>query len=198
MSVILSLQGCMAVGKTTAAKYVENNMGNVFVSYENPLPILDEVKSHRWDKNTLTGFIEIQRLFINAEIYRWDECKKYEYVLMDLGADEIEFITLYYPKSMGFEWEIEQYLKDELLALHSCVYNGALYLDASIYTLVENKKMDTTRRRGFFDHYLSNLNSLKKEWFTDRVTPTTDFLNIDDMSKEQVGNHVVEWIQGFQ
>lgn len=37
MSVILSLQGCMAAGKTTAARYVENNMKNVFVSYENLL-----------------------------------------------------------------------------------------------------------------------------------------------------------------
>jgi len=197
MSVILSLQGCMAAGKTTAARYVEKNMDNVFVSYENPAPLLQEVKRQGWDQNTLEGFVEIQRLLIKNEISRWEECQQHKYVLMDLGADEIEFFTLFYPKSRGFDWDTEKILKKELTALRQCVYSGVLFLNASPETLIRNKQMDTTRKRGSFDHYLTNMYNLKKEWFLSRQQPKTDFIDIDGMTKEQVGQLVVEWIKMF-
>ena len=107
----------MAVGKTTAAKYVEKNMDNVFVSYENPASLLEEIKRRGWSQNTLEGFVEIQSLFINDEINRWEKCRQHENVLMDLGTDEIEFFTLFYPTSMGFDWDTEKLLKNELIAL---------------------------------------------------------------------------------
>lgn len=197
MSIILSLQGCMASGKTTAAKYVESNSNNVYVSYENPSPLLKEIKEHGWDKNAFDGFVEIQRLFIKAEIERWEECKRNKIALMDLGSDEIEFITLFYPKSIGFDWDMERHLKDELKELRGNKYNGVLYLDASDEMLINNMEKDTTRKRGFFNHYINELNSYKREWFANRENPVTEFLNVDDMTKEQVGRYVEDWIAGF-
>lgn len=197
MSVILSLQGCMAAGKTTAARYVENNLGNIFVSYENPAPLLEEIKRQGWKQNTLEGFLEIQRLFIREEIRRWEKCRHHEYVLMDLGADEIEFFTLFYPVSMGFDWDTETLLKAELTALRECVYTGVLFLSASPEVLRHHKQMDTSRKRGSFDHYLINMYRAKIEWFSSRQKPKTDFINVDGMIKEQVGQEVVAWINRF-
>ena len=58
MATIFSLQGCMAVGKTTVVKYVENKMSTIYVSYENPLPLLSEIKERNLQQSTLEGFIE--------------------------------------------------------------------------------------------------------------------------------------------
>jgi hypothetical protein len=197
MSVILSLQGCMAAGKTTVARYVENNMKDVFVSYENPIPVLEEVKRQGWIQNTLEGFVEIQRLFIQAEINRWEACGEHNVVLMDLGADEIEFYILFYPKSMGYEWKMEELLAKELDALRECTYTGVLFLSASPEVLQYHKKMDTTRRRGHFEHYLTNMYQAKIEWFASRKQPKTDFLNVDEMTIEQAGQQAVRWIKGY-
>ncbi len=187
----------MAAGKTTAAKFVENHLNNVFVSYENPAPMLQEIKRQGWNQSTLDGFIEIQRLFIKAEINRWDECKQYQYVLMDLGANEIEFFTLFYPKSIGFDWDVESLLKDELAELRQCVYTGVLFLNASAQTLINNKQMDITRNRGSFDHYLTKLLDVKTTWFSNRQQPETDFIDINGLTIEQIGQQVVAWIKRF-
>ena len=48
---ILSLQGCMAVGKTTAMRYLQENAPYVDVSYEINTDIIDEVKRRKLDKN---------------------------------------------------------------------------------------------------------------------------------------------------
>jgi hypothetical protein len=197
MSVFLSLQGCMAVGKTTAARYVEENRKDIFVSYENPAPLLQKIKEHGWDQNTVDGFVNIQRLFIKDEIERWEKCRQHKYVLMDLGANEIEFFTLFYPRSRGFDWDIENRLKEELTALRQCVYLGVLFLDANTDTLIQHKEKDTTRKRGSFDHYLGNMLNRKKEWFSSYQQPKTDFLKIDGMTKEQVGQQVIIWIDKF-
>ncbi len=41
---ILSLQGCMAVGKTTAVRYLQENAPYINISYESNTDIIDEVK----------------------------------------------------------------------------------------------------------------------------------------------------------
>ena len=41
---ILSLQGCMAVGKTTAIKYLQKNAPYINVSYEDHTDVIEEVK----------------------------------------------------------------------------------------------------------------------------------------------------------
>ena len=53
---ILSLQGCMAVGKTTAARYLEQHCQQVQVCFE-------EIKQRGLNKNSYADYLEIQRLF---------------------------------------------------------------------------------------------------------------------------------------
>ena len=50
---ILSLQGCMAVGKTTAVSYLQENAPYIHISYEDNTDVVDEVKRRKLDKNKL-------------------------------------------------------------------------------------------------------------------------------------------------
>ena len=43
MAVILSLQGCMAVGKTTAVQYVKERRPDIFLSREDNGTVISEV-----------------------------------------------------------------------------------------------------------------------------------------------------------
>lgn len=44
---ILSLQGCMAVGKTTVVRYIQENASYINISYEINSDIVEEVKLRR-------------------------------------------------------------------------------------------------------------------------------------------------------
>ena len=197
MAVVFSLQGSMAVGKTTAARYVERALPSVFVSYENPAPMLAEIRDRNLRADTLDGFLEIQRIFMKAERRRWEQVQDKRYALIDLGAEEIEFYTLFYPRSMGLDWEVEKYLKDELSDLRKCMADHLLYLDAGDRTLLEHKENDAARKRGSFDHYHKNMVPLKREWFLKQRNHSPDILRVDGMSKAQVGQFVVSWIERY-
>lgn len=60
---ILSLQGCMAVGKTTAARYLEQHCQQVQVCFEDNAAVLAEIKQRGLNKNSYADYLEIQRLF---------------------------------------------------------------------------------------------------------------------------------------
>lgn len=60
---ILSLQGCMAVGKTTAARYLEQHCQQVQVCFEDNAADLAEIKQRGLNKNSYADYLEIQRLF---------------------------------------------------------------------------------------------------------------------------------------
>ena len=59
---ILSLQGCMAVGKTTAVKYLEQNAPYINISYEVNSDIIEEIKRRQLNKKKYEDYIEIQKL----------------------------------------------------------------------------------------------------------------------------------------
>lgn len=60
---ILSLQGCMAVGKTTVARYLEQYCQQVQVCFEDNAAVLAEIKRRGLNKNCYADYLEIQRLF---------------------------------------------------------------------------------------------------------------------------------------
>lgn len=95
---ILSLQGCMAVGKTTAARYLQAHDPQLHVCFEDNAAVIAEVKHRGLDKNCYADYLEIQRLFLQNEVRRWQEAQKYPCTVMDFGAEEIVFYTLHYPK----------------------------------------------------------------------------------------------------
>ena len=189
---ILSLQGCMAVGKTTAIQYLQENAPYVNISYETNTYIVEEVKRRKLDKNVYEDYLEIQRLWINNEVVRYHKAKEFECSIMDFGAEEIEFYTLNYPKSIGKNWDIENALKKELEQVRKCMPARILFLDASEEVLLRRKENDNTRSRNFFEHYLKYLLPLKRDWFIGREN--VDVLNVDDLSAEEVGKKVKEWV----
>ena len=59
----LSLQGCMAVEKTTVARYLEQHCQQVQVCFEDNAAVLAEIKQRGLNKNSYADYLEIQRLF---------------------------------------------------------------------------------------------------------------------------------------
>ena len=188
---ILSLQGCMAVGKTTAVRYLQTNAPYINISYEINTDIVEEVKRRNLYKNVYEDYLEIQKLWLKKEVLRYEKAKQYPCSVMDFGAEEIEFYTLNYPKSIGVDWEIENALKKELDEVRQCMPDRILFLDASDDVLRSHKQNDPTRSRNFFEHHLTHMMPLKRQWFLGREN--VDLLMVDELSAEEVGAAVKKW-----
>ena len=65
---------------------------------------VEEIKRRRLDKNKYEDYLEIQKLWLNKEVIRYNKAIKYPCSIMDFGAEEIEFYTINYPKSIGVDW----------------------------------------------------------------------------------------------
>lgn len=189
---ILSLQGCMAVGKTTAVRYLQENAPYVNISYEINTDVVEEVKGRKLDKNVYADYLEIQKLWLNKEVVRYNKAKDFKCSIMDFGAEEIEFYTLNYPKTIGEDWDVENALKKELEEVRKCMPTRILFLDASNEVLLKHKENDTTRSRNFFEHHIKYLLPLKRNWFIGKEN--VDVLNVDNLTAKEVGEKVKEWV----
>ena len=189
---ILSLQGCMAVGKTTAVRYLQENAPYVNISYEINTDVVEEVKGRKLDKNVYADYLEIQKLWLNKEVVRYNKAKDFKCSIMDFGAEEIEFYTLNYPKTIGKDWDVENALKKELEEVRKCMPTRILFLDASNEVLLKHKENDTTRSRNFFDHHIKYLLPLKRNWFIGKEN--VDVLIVDNLTAKEVGEKVKEWV----
>ena len=181
----------MAAGKTTAVQYLQKHAPYINISYEINTDIVEEVKRRQLDKNRFEDYIEIQKLWLNKEVVRYNKAKNFRCSVMDFGAEEIEFYTLNYPKTIGEHWDVEGALSEELEAVRKCMPERILFLDASDETLRQHKLSDTTRTRNFFEHHLKYLLPLKRERFLNKSN--VDVLLVDGLSREQVGMKVKEW-----
>ena len=188
---ILSLQGYMAVGKTAAVRYIQEKAPYINISYEDNTDIIEEIRCRNLDKNRYEDYLEIQKLWLRKEVLRYEKAAKYPCSIMDFGAEEIEFYTLNYPKSIGEDWEVENALNKELTEVRSCMPNRILFLDASDDVLRSHKQHDDTRTRNFFEHHLQHLMPLKRKWFLNKEN--VDWLMIDDLSAEEMGQKVKDW-----
>jgi len=113
---VLSLQGCMASGKTTALKFIDNNADDITASYEWDNEIINILNQHNYDKSVFEDYIEVQKIWIDKEIRRYIKAieMKSNCVVMDFGAEEIEFHTLYWSRTIGQAWNVEKYLHTKL------------------------------------------------------------------------------------
>ena len=189
---VLSLQGCMAAGKTTAARYLQAHAPDVHVCFEDNAAVLHEIADRKLDKNRYEDYIEIQRLWLQKEVERWREAQAHPCCVMDFGAEEIEFYTLHYPASIGENWEIERALQKELDAVRACLPERVLFLHASEAVLRQRKEQDVTRSRRFFEHYVKYFLPMKQTWFFQKSN--VDVLNVDRLSPDEVGEKVLEWV----
>ena len=190
---VLALQGGMAVGKTTAARYVAAHAPDVTVFFEDNAPALAALQGRGLDKHRFTDYCEIQRAFIQQELDRYARAAACPCALIDLWPQEIEFYTLHYPASIGQDWPVKQALAPELAALRQCRMDRTLFLQASIPVLRQRKAGDATRDRGFFEHTVQHLLPAKERWFA--AQPRVDFLPTDDQTQLQTAAAVLAWVQ---
>lgn len=195
MPFIVSLQGGMASGKTTTARYIREHMPEVTVSFENSALVLAEVVAAGLSKFVLDDFIQIQKMYIEAEIERYFSLLGKDRVVLDLGPEEIEFYTLYFPQSIGMDWDMERLLHPELSDLRRCRLDGILFLDARNETLRRRAEADPSRRRNSFVHYMNHMHRNKKEWFLQSLITT--FLQVDGRTADEVGASAVKWLKEF-
>lgn len=193
---VLALQGGMAVGKTTAARYVAAHDPAVAVFLEDNSPALSNLQGRGLDKHRFADYCEIQRTFIQQEIDRYDRAAACPCALIDLGPQEIEFYTLFYPAGIGKDWPVRQALAAELAALRRCRIDRTLFLQASVSVLQQRKEGDTTRDRGFFDYTVQHLLPAKERWFA--AQSRVDFLPTDNLTQAETAAAVLTWVQRYQ
>lgn len=186
----LSIQGGMACGKTTLTKMLEKVLSNVYFIHENPYPIVEKRKKQNIDIYTQNGFVENQRMFIEAEIKRYNNLPNGK-IIFDRGPEDIEFYTLHFPLANGLHWDIENLLKDELKELRRCRSDFILYLDAREETLLKRIQNDVSRRRNSFYNNIK-LHKFEKEWFNHFNTTIADVNNI---SSEQLVNWTLHFLK---
>lgn len=189
---VLSLQGCMAAGKTTALNYLRENAPYVNVSYEENSEVVQAIRNRKLDKNRYEDYPEIQRLWLDNDVRRFERVEDLPCTVMDFGVEEIEFHTINYSKAIGKDWDIDNALKDELIGVRKCMPARILFLDASDDTLRQRKQSDPNRARSSFEYYLKHLMPLKRTWFS--KMSNVDYLLVDNMSRQEVAMRVKRWV----
>ncbi|OQR57597.1 AAA family ATPase [Bacillus sp. CDB3] len=188
MAYVISLQGPMASGKTTLAKRLEQN--RLPVIYENPYPIIEKRKELNLDIYTKEGFITNQKMFIEAKIKEFQNAKG-SVVIFDRGPEDIEFYTLFYPKMIGKEWDIETELKDELYKLRECRSDAIFYLDVSKENLYDRKNNDRARNRSTFEEQFK-LVETEKEWY--KQFPVT-YVDTNILTVDELEGYFMGWLK---
>lgn len=189
---VLSLQGCMAAGKTTALNYLRENAPYVNVSYEENSEVVQAIRNRILEKNKYEDHLEIQRLWLDNDVRRFERVEDLPCTVMDFGVEEIEFHTINYPKAIGKDWDIENALKDELIGVRKCMPARILFLDASDDTLRQRKQSDPNRARSSFEYYLKHLMPLKRTWFS--KMSNVDYLLVDNMPRQEAAMRVKQWV----
>ena len=189
---VLSLQGCMAAGKTTALKYLRENAPYVNVSYEENSEVVQAIRNRILEKNKYEDYLEIQRLWLDNEVRRFERVEDLPCTVMDFGVEEIEFHIINFPKAIGKDWDIENALKDELVGVRKCMPARILFLDASDDTLRQRKQSDPNRARSSFEYYLKHLMPLKRTWFS--KMSNIDYLLVDNMPRQEVAMRIKQWV----
>ncbi|MGE7880533.1 AAA family ATPase [Bacillus sp. NPDC094077] len=188
MAYVISLQGPMASGKTTLAKRLEQY--GLSVIYENPYPIVEKRKELNLDMNSKEGFIANQKMFMEAKIKEFQNIQE-STVIFDRGPEDIEFYTLFYPKLIGEEWDIETELKDELHKLRECRSDAIFYLDVSKESLYDRKHNDRARTRSTFEEQFKLVEN-EKEWY--KQFPVT-YVDTNTLSVDELEAYFIGWLK---
>ncbi|EJP92412.1 AAA family ATPase [Bacillus cereus] len=188
MTYVISLQGPMASGKTTLAKRLEQY--ELPIIYENPYQIVEKRKELHLDMNSKEGFITNQKMFIEAKIKEFQNVKS-SVMIFDRGPEDIEFYTLFYPKMIGKEWDIETELKDELYKLRECRSDAIFYLGVSKESLYDRRNNDRTRNRCTFEEQFK-LVEVEKEWY--KQFPVT-YVDTNILSVDELEAYFIGWLR---
>src|SRR5699024_12371231 len=97
---VLALQGGMAVGKTSAARWLAAHDPALHVCLEDNAAVLAEVRRRGLDKTRLPDYLAIQRLWIGPEVRRWQAAPAYPCTALDFGAGATGCTPLPCPRPM--------------------------------------------------------------------------------------------------
>ncbi|MGV3011482.1 hypothetical protein [Streptococcus thoraltensis] len=192
---IISLQGSMAVGKTSVLKVITKRLPEATVSYEDIATVVATIKQRHLDKDTYDDYQIIQCLWIDHEIARYNNVVGEQLVLMDFGAEEIDFYTRFYPRASGKNWQLSRRLESKLKELEGCLPDLVIFLDASLEELRHRKALDKERSRSFFEFQVEHLLPMKLEWFLSKAN--TVIVDTNGKSIEQVGDEVIRIISSY-
>lgn len=192
MRKILTIQGGMAVGKTTVAQRLSLEHPQINFVYEKQTHFAKRRELLRLDIRKRADFVENQRIFIQAECSRYDSLPEGVSIL-DRGPEDIEFYTLMFPRSIGEDWDMELLLHDELKELRCRRSNRILFLSAKPETLRSRRDLDSARRRGSFEHYIRNLYPIEQGWF--EGLGYTEVVDVDNHSQSDLQCLVTRWIE---
>lgn len=98
---VLSLQGCMAAGKTTALKYLRENAPYVNVSYEENSEVVQAIRNRILEKNKYEDHLEIQRLWLDNDVRRFERVEDLPCTVMDFRGRRSNFIPLTIPRPLA-------------------------------------------------------------------------------------------------
>ena len=157
----------MAVGKTCLVNMLKGKYHSYKYIFEKPYDIVQKRNQLKFDINTLNGFVENQKLFINNEIEKFNKLSD-DIWIADRGFEDVEFYTINYPKSINKDWDIEKLLEVELKELRAIRSDKIYYLWANKDELIKRreKDIDNGRKRCSFEHYIHNLYPLDRQWFS--------------------------------
>lgn len=189
---IISIQGSMAVDKTTLLANLQKKFPDAIFSYEDVTPVIGDIHRKHLDKMVFEDYLAIQKIWIAHEVQRYQKVKDFPLVFMDFGAEEIDFYTRFYPQAIGQEWHVLSSLKNELTQLSDCLPDYIMFLEARNEMLRKRKASDNTRTRNFFDFQLEKLLPLKRKWFAKQRNVI--FLGTDDLSNEEVAQQAAQLI----
>lgn len=164
MSVILSLQSCMAVGKTTAMRYLQYHAPWAHVLPEDNADVLAQIRGRSLDRTDMAGCIEIQRLWLRAEVERYARAHRFPCCVLDFGAEEFEFFTLNYPRSVGLDWDVEASLTRNWKPCADACRTGSSFWTRRRACCAHGSRVLLPP----FEHHLCTLMPLKRAWFAGR------------------------------
>jgi len=193
MGLVLSLQGGMACGKTTAGRCAASRASWLSFFPEDNREAARLVREHGWDKRRFEDYIQIQRVYISRELERIGKARSLPCALLDYGPEELLFYTLHYPAAIGESWPVEEALEPELSGLRRNMPDYILFLQASPEVLQARREADGSRDRGFFDFSTEKLLPAKEKWLASM--PNVSFLPTDRLSPEETGQAVLEWAE---
>lgn len=142
MGTVFSLSGSKAVGKTTLINGLRKT--------------IPELQVREGFRQTDTGlcmdieeeYYENQRWYIKREIEEYHMYRNSNKpALLLRGPEDVEFYTLHYPITKGYEWDVEKHLYIELEQLRACRSDYIIYLDASEDIILHRKRSDVTKPR---------------------------------------------------
>ena len=112
-------------------------------------------------------------------------------VIFDRGPEDIEFYSLFYPKLIEKEWDIETELQDDLCKLREYRSDAIFYLDVSKENLYNRKNNDTERNRSTFEEQFT-LVEIEKEWY--KQFPVT-YVDTNRLSVDDLDIYFMDWLK---